>query len=88
MIDKQAVRIRHLIEVIGKRVMTRQGIMAELDLSQDGRRNFRVNYIAPAMKQGFVQMTNPDVPSSPTQAYRLTCKGLEALDLFNPKPQE
>ncbi len=79
MIDKQAVRTRHFGQVLGHRTMTRQGIMAELDLSQDGRRTFRVNYLNPAMIQGLVMMTKPDSPSSPSQAYKLTRKGLDVL---------
>jgi ATP-dependent DNA helicase RecG len=79
MIDKQAVRIRRLITVIGKRTMTRQGIMAELDLSQAGLRNFRNNYLRPAMEMGFVRMVKPASPTSPEQAYALTQKGLDVL---------
>ncbi len=79
MIDKQAVRIRRLITVIGKRTMTRQGIMAELDLSQAGLRNFRNNYLGPAMEMGFVRMVKPASPTSPEQAYALTQKGLDVL---------
>lgn len=79
MIDKQAVRVRHLIEIIGKRTMTRQGIMAELDLSEGGRRNFHTNYMNPAISQGFVKMSKPGSPTSPEQSYSLTNKGLDAL---------
>lgn len=79
MIDKQSVRIRRILTVIGTRTLTRQGIMAELDLSKDGIRNFRANYLRPAMALGFVKMTNPKCPTIPDQSYQLTQKGLEAL---------
>ena len=33
------------------------------------------DYLKPAMDGGFVEMTQPDSPKSPTQKYRLTKKG-------------
>ncbi|MBF0204517.1 MAG: transcriptional regulator, partial [Desulfamplus sp.] len=51
-------------------------IMAALELK--GRRNFLQNYLQPALKSGFIEMTQPNSPKSPTQKYRLTEKG-EAL---------
>ena len=44
-------------------------------LSLEGRRNFVQNYLQPAIEAGFVEMTQPDSPKSPTQKYRLTPKG-------------
>lgn len=88
MVDKQAVRVRHLITVIGKRTLTRQGIMAELDLSKAGCRNFRMNYINPAISQGLVKMSKPESPTSPEQAYCLTRKGLEALSVITAQKKE
>ena len=82
MIDKEAVRLRRLIKVIGKGTLTRQGIMSELDLSKEGIRNFRDNYLKPARDQGLVAMSKPTSPNSPEQAYKLTPKGLEFLDML------
>ena len=84
MIDKEAVRVRRLVKVIGRREMTRKGIMAELDLSEGGRRNFHANYVKPAMDEGLMCMLRPGSPTSPEQSYRLTAKGLEMLALLSP----
>ena len=35
------------------------------------------DYIQPALEQGFIEMTQPDSPTSPTQKYKLTQKGKE-----------
>jgi ATP-dependent DNA helicase RecG len=48
-------------------------LMDVLDLSH--RENFKINYLEPAMKSGFIEMTHPDSPNHPNQKYRLTSKG-------------
>ena len=48
-------------------------IMASLELK--GRRNFLQNYLQPALASGFIEMTQPESPKSPTQKYRLTARG-------------
>jgi Fic family protein len=48
-------------------------LMARLALRH--RPTFSKNYLAPAVKAGLVEMTQPDSPRSPTQQYRLTAKG-------------
>lgn len=83
MIDKEAVRVRHLIKAIGKGTVTRQGLMSDLDLSKAGIRNFRINYLKPAREQGLVRMSKPASPNSPEQAYALTSKGLDFLAMLN-----
>mgnify|MGYP000067498368 CR=1 FL=1 len=40
---------------------------------------FRVNYLNPAIEQGFVALTIPDKPTSSKQQYYLTDKGKEFL---------
>ena len=47
-------------------------------LKLGGRRNFLEKYLSPAIELGFIEMTQPDSPRSPTQKYRLTAKGLAA----------
>ena len=47
-------------------------------LKLGGRRNFLEKYLSPAIELGFVEMTQPDSPHSPSQKYRLTAKGLAA----------
>jgi predicted HTH transcriptional regulator len=41
------------------------------------RRDFSRRYLSPALKSGYVEMTQPNSPRSPTQKYRLTGKGEE-----------
>ena len=53
--------------------MTVLEMMSALKLG--GRRNFLERYLTPAIDSGFVEMTQPDSPRSPTQRYRLTAKG-------------
>lgn len=39
------------------------------------RPTFRLNYLRPAIKSGFIEPTIPKRPSSRLQQYRLTAKG-------------
>ena len=50
-------------------------------LGLKGRRNFLQNYLQLSLAAGYVEMTQPDSPNSPTQKYRLTAQGM-ALKLF------
>ena len=45
-------------------------------LNLKGLRNFSENYTSPALEGGFIELTQPDSPNSPTQKYRLTAKGI------------
>ncbi|MBY0244641.1 MAG: hypothetical protein K2Q03_04205 [Sphingobacteriaceae bacterium] len=38
---------------------------------------FLYNYLKPSLAFGFIEMTQPNSPNSPTQQYRLTAKGLK-----------
>lgn len=53
--------------------MSIQRMMSELGFTS--RRMFIANYLNPATSGGYVEMTQPDSPKSPTQKYRLTEKG-------------
>jgi predicted HTH transcriptional regulator len=44
------------------------------------RPTFLYDYLKPAIQAGFVQMTQPESPKSPTQKYRLTEKGKRRLE--------
>jgi len=55
--------------------MSRQEIQDALELKD--RRNFRENYLNPALEQGLVSMKYPDNPTHYKQKYRLTAKGEE-----------
>ena len=45
-------------------------------LSIKNRDYFRTDYLNPAIKQGYVELTIPDKPNSQNQKYRLTAKGI------------
>ena len=77
---KTGERVRRLVKVIGKGSIPRRELIADLGLHQDARRNFRDNYLKPAIARGLVIMQYPDVPSRPEQAYRLTADGLDFLE--------
>ncbi len=55
--------------------MKRAEIQKTLGLSD--RESFVLNYMLPALQNGFIELTIPDKPNSPKQQYRLTAKGLE-----------
>ena len=55
--------------------MSRRTLMSRLGLKD--RDTFAERYLAPALRIGYVEPTQPDSPRSPTQKYRLTDKGRE-----------
>ncbi len=71
------LRVRKMVQVIGKVSLPRRQIVADLGLKQRSRRIFIYNYLKPSVDQGYVTMSNPDIPSKPDQTYKLTAKGLQ-----------
>jgi ATP-dependent DNA helicase RecG len=67
-----SVEVGNLIKVL-KGKMSRQEIQDALELKD--RRNFRENYLEPAMEKGLIEMNHPDNPNHPKQKYLLTRKG-------------
>ena len=67
-----SMQVEELINMLDKE-MNRQEIQSKLKLSN--RDNFRLNYLKPALEQGFIEMTLPDKPNSSLQKYRLTTLG-------------
>ena len=63
---------RLVIALIGE--MRSDALMASIGIKQ--KEDFRTRYLKPALVNGFVEMTQPDSPRSPTQKYRLTEKGV------------
>lgn len=74
-IEKGNDRVRKMVRLLGKEVMTRQGLMAGLGLKKEGIRNFRVSYWYPARDAEYVRMVYAGSPNCPIQAYKLTDKG-------------
>ena len=57
--------------------MTRDEIMQQLNLKD--RKNFRENYLNPAIDNKLIELTIPDKPQSSKQKYRVTSNGKEVL---------
>lgn len=52
-------------------------------LEMKSRPMFLNNYLTPALKAGYIEMTQPNSPKSPTQRYRLTEAGRRLLESIN-----
>lgn len=76
---RTSVEVKNLVKVL-EGEMSRQEIQDALELKD--RRNFRENYLEPAMEQGIVEMTHPDNPNHPKQKYLLTKRGEELQKLL------
>ena len=77
--DKEEARVYKLVLVLGKQVLPRRQIVADLGMRQQSRHTFINNYWRPAWERGLMDLAYPNTPNKPEQAYRLTPKG---LDLF------
>jgi len=53
--------------------LSRDEIQEKLGLLD--RKNFRKNYLNPALDSGLIEYTIPESPNHPNQKYRLTDKG-------------
>jgi len=70
--------VKRLLICLKERPSGTKDTMQCLGLSH--RPTFLYDYLRPAIQAGFVQMTQPDSPKSPTQKYRLTEKGRRCLE--------
>ena len=68
--------VRRLVDIL-EGEMSRAKIMKAIGIKD--RVTFADYYLAPALKLGLVEMTQPNSPRSPTQKYRLTAKGERCL---------
>ena len=75
--DKEEARVYKLVLVLGKQVLPRRQIVADLGMRQQSRHTFINNYWRPAWERGLIVLAYPAVPNKPEQAYRLTAKGIE-----------
>ncbi|MCQ2347971.1 MAG: DUF4062 domain-containing protein [Paludibacteraceae bacterium] len=66
--------MERIVLAIGEQKLTRQEVMDALILK--GRDNFRVNYLEPSIRLGYVRMLYAGASNHPNQAYYLTKKGL------------
>ena len=80
--NKEEARVHKLVLVIGKHVLPRRQIVADLGLRQKSRKVFIDNYWRPAYEHGYVDLAYPLSPNKPEQAYKLTPKGLELYALL------
>ena len=75
--DKEEARVYKLVQVLGKQVLPRRQIIADLGMRQQSRHTFINNYLRPTWERGLIDHAYPNTPNKPEQAYRLTAKGLE-----------
>ena len=78
--NKEEARVHKLVLVIGKHVLPRRQIVADLGLRQKSRKVFIDNYLKPTTAKGYIDFAYPLSPNKPEQAYKLTAKGLELYD--------
>ena len=74
------VRVQKMVLVLGRKILPRRQIIADLGLQQRSRPCFINNYLKPTLSQGYIEFAYPSSPHKPEQAYKLTVKG---LDLYN-----
>lgn len=75
--DKEEARVYKLVQVLGKQVLPRRQIIADLGMRQQSRHTFINNYLRPTWERGLIDHAYPNTPNKPEQAYRLTAKGLD-----------
>ena len=75
--DKEEARVYKLVLALGKKVLPRRQLVADVGLRQKSRCIFVYNYWKPCWERGLIDFAYASVPNKPEQAYRLTAKGLE-----------
>ena len=70
------VRVQKMVLVLGRKILPRRQIIADLGLQQRSRPCFINNYLKPTLSQGYIEFAYPNSPHKPEQAYKLTAKGL------------
>ena len=61
-------QVQRLVRVLGNEELSTKELMNRMGLNH--RANFRENYLIPAIKLGFIEMTIPDKPNSSKQRYK------------------
>lgn len=75
--DKEEARVHKLVLALGKKVLPRRQLVADVGLRLKSRCIFVYNYWKPCWERGLIDFAYASVPNKPEQAYRLTAKGLE-----------
>jgi ATP-dependent DNA helicase RecG len=57
--------------------------MAQLGLRDS--KHFRLSYLTPALRSGYLERTIPDKPRSSRQCYRLTAKRMDWVHTYTPE---
>jgi Fic family protein len=70
--DQVSDQVARLLKEIGDKERSASDLMNAVGLAH--RPTFRKNYLKPALEAGWIELTQPDAPRSPTQRYRLTDK--------------
>ena len=73
-ITRADARIHKLVRIVGKQVLPRRQLVADLGLKQKSRKSWLENYLWPATEQGLITFAYPLSPNKPEQAYKLTAK--------------
>jgi ATP-dependent DNA helicase RecG len=69
-----SIEVQNLLKVLNNE-MSRAEVQEILDLKDP--KNFRENYLEPALADGVIEMKYPDSPNHPRQKYLVTEKGSE-----------
>ncbi len=75
--DPVSVQVKRLLKTLSKKEKSTAELMRSLSLKHTP--TFRKNYLNPALDAGFIERTQPDIPQSPTQKYRITAKGRQVI---------
>ena len=67
-----------MVKVLGNKKLSVRELMDELGLTH--RPTFRMNYLHPALNEGYIIPLYPDQPHHPRQKYCLTDKGKALLN--------
>ena len=78
-----SVQVKTLIINLNKQYLSFEGLKHATELATkvatSSRQYFRRVFLAPAFKEGFIDLLYPDKPNHPKQKYYLTEKGKEVL---------
>jgi predicted HTH transcriptional regulator len=71
-------QVKRLLSILKEKERGSKDAMLALGLHH--RPTFLYDYLQPSLSSGLIEMTQPDSPKSPTQKYRLTEKGKQAME--------